>query len=88
MYTIQALHEKQYQKALEITEEQCQDKDSASEFIKATDRREGFIDECFEYRYHEQSREGFSLLLYAVLYDQVGMMTVLIQHGAGMQCKT
>ena len=50
----------------------------------AQDARDGHIDGRFEYRYHPQPRRGYTLLHYAMLYDHVDMIRMLILHGAGM----
>ena len=52
-------------------------------FVNAQDKRDGHIDGRFEYRYHPQPRKGYTLLHYAMLYNQVAMVEVLIAHGTG-----
>ena len=81
---IQALCKRNYEEARQIVEEQCRDRDHVTQFVCTEDTREGYIEESFEYRYHREPRAGFSLLFYAVLYDQVDMVKLLIEHGAGM----
>ena len=63
---------------------ECQDEEKVSKFVNYCDTSTETLDATFEYRYHKQSCEGFTLLFYAVIYDQVDMMKLLIKHGAGM----
>ena len=81
---LQALYDRRFEEALQITREQCLDKDHVTEFLNLTDTEEGYLEECFEYRYHPQGRKGTSLLFYAVLYDQVEMVKLLVENGAGI----
>ena len=80
---MQALCKRNYEEARQIVEEQCRDRDHVTQFVCTEDTRQGYIEESFEYRYHREPRAGFSLLFYAVLYDQVDMVELLIKHGTG-----
>ena len=77
---VQALEAGKRDDALRLTEKNCGD----INFVNSVAQRDGNIDiERFEYRYHKQPREGATLLHYAVLYNHVKMIKILIQHNAG-----
>lgn len=75
------------EEALKITRDNCDRVDfvqAKDETTKSNGGGAHMYINCFEYRYRKQPREGFTLLHYAVLYNQVEVMKVLIQHGAGL----
>ncbi len=51
--------------------------------VHAEDRRDNCVEERFQYRYRKFQRKGLTLLHYAAIYDQVKMVKILLQNGAG-----
>ena len=74
---VKALKNKRADEALQIIQENC-----SKGLVTAQQRRTGYIDDCFEYRYHPQPQIGYTLLHYAVLYNQVEIIKLLIANDA------
>jgi hypothetical protein len=63
---------------MQITRNHCKQKD----FVCSLDERD-VISSKFEYRYGGICTKGWTLLHYALAYNQVEMMELLIHQGAG-----
>ena len=77
-YFLKALEDNKTDKAFEILEK------DVTNLVHATDEREGYVEERFQYKYRLFERRGLTLLHYAAIYNQPRMVKLLIQHKAGM----
>ena len=59
-YTYLVIQTRKHEEALRIIQENC----NVPEFINVTDKRPGFVEECFQYRYDRIKRKG---LLYSIM---------------------
>lgn len=58
-------------------------KNNVAKLVHATDERDGYVEERYQYKYRLFERQGLTLLHYAAIYNQPRMVKLLILHNAG-----
>ncbi len=80
-----ALEEREFKRALQITNENCKEKEN---FVCFSDKdTPDCLESCYEYRYRGIFKKGFTLLHYAMVYGRSEMVDVLMKSGAGKHKK-
>lgn len=79
LHKLKAIENGEDDDAEKIIKENCK-KDK--KFVDTQDSRESELDRRFQYKYRKHVRTGYTLLHYAVIYNNKKIIEVLLEHNA------